>query len=195
MARVLFGISVLLFLVGGSEPYDRAVWVAENLPLVLIVGMISMFERRFRFSTLAWVFMAVLPALHTIGGHYAFALVPFDWVTETFGFERNHYDRMAHFTVGFFAFPMAELLLEYGFVRHRVIGYLFPLFAIMATAAGYEVFEWGYAIMGDPEAGAAVLGSQGDIWDAQQDILADTLGAHVALGVYAACRRVPHAER
>jgi len=30
-------------------------------------------------------------------------------------------------------------------------------------------------------AGTAVLGSQGDVWDAQKDILADTLGAITAL--------------
>jgi putative membrane protein len=127
----------------------------------------------------------VLPALHTIGGHYTFELVPFGFVTDLFDFERNHYDRLAHFTVGLLAFPMLELLLENGMVRSRIVGWLFPLLAIMAVAAGYEVFEWGYAVMGDPEAGAAVLGSQGDVWDAQKDILADTLGALFALLAYA----------
>jgi putative membrane protein len=29
-----------------------------------------------------------------------------------------------------------------------------------------------------------VLGSQGDIWDAQKDILADTLGALLATGLF-----------
>lgn len=194
IARVLLGLYVLLFAVCAIRPYDRTVWFAENLPIVLLVGTIAAFARSFRFSTLAWLCMAVLPALHTIGGHYSFALVPFDWVTDTFDFQRNHFDRGAHFTVGFFAFPMAELLLEHGFVRHRLIGYLFPLFAIMAVAAGYEVFEWIYAVMGDPNAGAAVLGSQGDFWDAQQDILADTLGALAGLGLYTVCRRGPRAE-
>jgi putative membrane protein len=54
--------------------------------------------------------MFVLIYLHTIGGHYTFALVPFDWVTDFFGFTRNHFDRMAHFTVGFYAFAIAEWL-------------------------------------------------------------------------------------
>ncbi len=189
IARILFVLYVLLFVICGIEPHDRAVWLAENAPIVIVVAAIYGFARRYRFSNLAWLFMAIFPALHTIGGHYTFALVPFDFVTELFGFERNHYDRLAHFTVGFFAFAMAELLMEHGFVRHRLIGYLFPLFTIMAIAGAYEVFEWWYAILGDPEAGAAVLGSQGDEWDAQNDILADSLGALFALAAYASCRR------
>ncbi|MGD8926060.1 MAG: DUF2238 domain-containing protein, partial [Thioalkalispiraceae bacterium] len=50
-------------------------------------------------------------------------------------------------------------------------------FAIATVAGLYEIFEWQYALSADPSAGIAVLGSQGDIWDAQKDILADTLGA------------------
>jgi len=189
IARVLLALYVVLFIVCGIAPFDRTVWVAENAPIVIIVGVMMAFARRYRFSAAAWLFMAVLPALHTIGGHYTFERVPFGFVTDLFDFQRNHYDRMAHFTVGFFAFPMAELLLEHGMVKKRIVGWLFPLFAIMAVAAGYEVFEWTYAVMGDPNAGAAVLGSQGDVWDAQKDILADTLGALFALGAYALSRR------
>ena len=33
-------------------------------------------------------------------------------------------------------------------------------------------------------AGAAFLGSQGDVWDAQKDILCDTLGAICSSGLY-----------
>jgi putative membrane protein len=36
----------------------------------------------------------------------------------------------------------------------------------------------------DPSAGIAVLGSQGDIWDAQKDILADTLGALLVMVMF-----------
>jgi putative membrane protein len=33
----------------------------------------------------------------------------------------------------------------------------YALFAIMALAAAYELFEWWYAIISDPEAGMAIL--------------------------------------
>ena len=41
----------------------------------------------------------------------------------------------------------------------------------------YELIEWIYAALSNPAAGAAFLGSQGDIWDAQKDMLADGLGS------------------
>ena len=37
-------------------------------------------------------------------------------------------------------------------------------------------------------AGVEFLGSQGDIWDAQKDMLADTLGALTALVIYLIAR-------
>lgn len=125
--------------------------------------------------------MSILIFMHTIGGHYTFARVPDFGLWQTLGFERNMYDRVAHFSVGFYAFAAAELLLLRNSVRERWLVFAFPLFFIMALAAGYELFEWQFAVLGDPTAGIEVLGSQGDIWDAQKDILADTLGALTSL--------------
>ena len=173
------------FVVCAIEPHDRTVWFAENLPIVLLVGGLVWIARGTRLSTVAWIFAAFLPILHTIGGHYTFALVPFDLVTDTFGFERNHYDRICHFSVGLLAYPLAELCRRREAVRARWVLLLFPVTTILAVAALYEVFEWWYAVLGDPEAGHAVLGSQGDVWDAQRDMLADGLGALVAMAVFA----------
>lgn len=58
------------------------------------------------------------------------------------------------------------------------------MFSIVTVAGLYEVVEWLYAISADPEAGIAVLGSQGDIWDAPKDITADTIGAVLAMLVF-----------
>jgi putative membrane protein len=177
---VLLVMYVVVFTVLGIAPYDRAVWVAENLPILAIVLLLAATWRRFRFSDGAYLMMACLIFLHTIGGHFTFERVPFDWVSELFGFERNHYDRMAHFTVGFYAYPCAELLLRKRLVNSRLVLLLFPVFFIFTVAAGYELFEWQYAVHADPSAGLAVLGSQGDLWDAQKDMLADGLGAIAA---------------
>src|SRR3546814_4086043 len=96
--------------------------------------------------------MAVLLYLHTVGGHYTFERAPFGFVTELFGFERNHYDRVAHFTVGFYAYAIAELLAARRLVRSRVVLFLFPVFSIAFVAMGYELIEWWFAVYaGDPE--------------------------------------------
>jgi len=173
---LLIGYGVLF--VGLSvSPFDRAVWWAENIPILLIVASIVLVSRVHRFSNLSYTLMMVLIVLHTIGGHFTFERVPFGWVTDLFGFERNHYDRMAHFTVGFYAFPIAEFLMARGLVRSRGVLFAFPVFTIFSVAAGYEIFEWLYAVSADPTAGIAVLGSQGDVWDAQKDMLSDGLGS------------------
>ncbi len=187
-ARLFFGAYFVLFLVCAISPYDRSVWWAENSPILLLVGVVAWVQKHHRFSGVSFSLMFCLMALHTIGGHFTFALVPFDWVTDTFGFERNHYDRVAHFSVGFWAFPIAEILHRRNLVNTKWILYLFPVFSIVTLAGAYEVFEWLYAVSADPAAGIAVLGSQGDIWDAQKDILADTLGALVGVSLFALVR-------
>ena len=182
-------IYLFLFILLAINPYDRTVWFAENLPIMLIVLALILTYPKFQFSNTAYTLMGVLIVMHTIGGHYTFARVPFEWFTNFFGFERNHYDRIAHFSVGFYAYAMAEFLLKTKAVTKKWALFLFPLFFIMAVAGAYEVFEWQYAVLGDPQAGIEVLGSQGDVWDAQKDILADTLGAFVSLGYFAFMNR------
>ena len=43
----------------------------------------------------------------------------------------------------------------------------------------FKEINEAYAVLSDPAAGDAFLGSQGDTWDAQKDMLADTLQALV----------------
>lgn len=174
---LLLCVYVVVFAVCAIAPYDRSVWWAENIPVIIVVSVLVGMARVHRFSNTAYALMSVFIIMHTIGGHYTFERVPFTWVSNIFGFERNHYDRLAHFSVGFYAYAIAELLMTRRLVNSRWIVGLFPLFTITAIAGMYEIFEWQYALHSDPEAGIAVLGSQGDIWDAQKDIMADTLGA------------------
>jgi len=181
MLLALYG---LVFTVCAISPYDREVWWAENIPVLVVVLLLALITRGYRFSNTSYVLMTFFIVLHTIGGHYTFERVPFNVVTEFFGFERNHYDRVAHFSVGLYAYPVAEVLMVKRLVHTRWIIALFPVFAIAAVAGAYEIFEWQYALNSDPTAGIAVLGSQGDIWDAQKDILSDTLGALLAMVLF-----------
>lgn len=185
----LLMIYIVVFVILAINPYERTIWWAENLPIMLIVLILVLTYSKFQFSNTAYLLMSVLIIMHTIGGHYTFARVPFEWFSNLFGFERNHYDRIAHFSVGFYAFAAAELSLKTKSVNSKWILFLFPVFFIMAVAGIYEVFEWQLAVLGDPTAGIEVLGSQGDIWDAQKDILADTLGALLSMGIFWGVKR------
>ncbi len=173
---------VVLFIILAFNPVDRATWFVENLTVwIILLVILGFYAKGVRFSSTSYVLMFVLIYLHTIGGHWTFAQVPFGFVTDLFGFERNHFDRVAHFSVGFYAFPIAEWLKTRNFVSSRFVLFTYPIFALMAVALGYELIEWIFAVNAAPEAGLAYLGSQGDIWDAQKDMHADTLGAIAAM--------------
>lgn len=181
---VLALLFVVYFIVLAVEPASRQVWIAEIIPVVMVFGGLLLTYRRFRFSNTAYALMAVWLFWHTLGGHYTFANVPFDWFNSLIDSERNHFDRIGHFAVGFYAFAMVEWLLRRGHCKY-LLANTFALLLIMGVAAAYEIIEWWYAVLEGGDAGIEFLGSQGDIWDAQKDMLADTLGAVVALLLFA----------
>ena len=86
-----------------------------------------------------WIYM------HTIGGYYTFEYVPFDWFNNLFGFERNMYDRIAHYIIGFYAYPLIEYLDRKHLVNRSWILYGFGIFAIFTLASVYEIIERWYA--------------------------------------------------
>ena len=51
------------------------------------------------------------------------------------------------------------------------------LAVVVVAAAVSAIRPNSFAVIEGGDAGAAFLGSQGDVWDAQKDILCDTLGA------------------
>lgn len=180
-------VFAMFFAALAIAPVSRTVWIAEVIPVVLVfVGLVVGFPR-FRFSNAAYALMAIWLFWHTIGGHYTFAKVPFDWFNELIGAQRNQFDRIAHFSVGFYAFACAEWMLRRGHCRYWAAS-TFALLLVMGIAAGYEIIEWWYAVLEGGDAGIEFLGSQGDVWDAQKDMLADTLGAIFALTLYAVLR-------
>jgi putative membrane protein len=176
-------VYVIFFIVLGISPVSREVWIAEITPVVIIFLILVVTYKKFRFSNVAYVLMGFWIFWHTIGGHYTFANVPFSWVSDILGSERNHFDRIGHFSVGFYSYAMAEWLLRKKYCNLK-LALFFSLFFIMSVAAGYEIIEWWYAAAEGGDAGIEFLGSQGDIWDAQKDMLSDTLGAFASLTLF-----------
>ena len=108
--KLLLAVYLIEFVALGINPAERGTWWAENVPIFLIVlALAVLYVRGTRFSNLAYALMSVLLFMHTIGGHYTFEKVPFDWFNSLFGFKRNMYDRVAHFSVGFYAYAIIEL--------------------------------------------------------------------------------------
>lgn len=181
-------IYLLLFAVLAISPYDRATWWAENLPVLITVALLVVTYPRFQFSNLAYALMALFLCYHTVGGHYTFSRVPFEWGNQglatlnmdfLFPEGRNNFDRLGHFLVGVFAYPVAELAYRKDWVSRIWVAITLGIFALGFWGALYEVIEMAFAELYGGDAGAAFLGSQGDEWDAQKDMLMDILGAAV----------------
>lgn len=183
--HLLLALYIIEWTVCAIHPYDRAVWKAENYPIMAIAALLTiLYIRKVRFSNLAYALASFLLFWHTVGGHYTFELVPFDFITNLFGWERNNFDRIGHFSVGFYAFVFMEYFMMSKAITKKWVGYLASFAIIGTVAAIYEDIEWIYAVKDGGTAGAAFLGSQGDVWDAQKDMFMDMCGALFALSLF-----------
>ena len=188
--KILLAIYIVLFAYFAYKPDYFPIWVTENtIAVVTVIALLILYWRGIRFSNLAYSLMMIALILQTIGGHYCFCGVPFDFVTDLFGFKRNNFDRVGHFAVGFFAIALMEYCESREQIRSRWLNALLAVMAIFGVAGIFEVIEWLYAeITASPEgytkAGAEFLGSQGDYWDAQKDIICDGLGAIFTVMIY-----------
>ena len=192
---VLLGVYLVENVIGAVSPYDRTTWLAESLTAwIPLAFLLFRYARGERLSAAAYCAMAPWFLLQTLGAHYSFERVPFDGVTELFHFGRNHFDRVCHFCVGGFAYPVIEILERRKAVAARTLTVFLVIMGVFGFSAIFEIIEWLYAVFSSPEAGAAFLGSQGDVWDAQKDMLADGLGACCAAAVYCLVNRRGKAE-
>lgn len=193
--RLVYSHALLLcfsvfWLVLAIRPHDRRVWVAENiLTGVSVIVLVTTFSD-WPLSDLSYTLILIFLMLHTIGSHYTYVRVPYDdavrlllgiEVNRSFGWLRNHYDRLVHFAYGLLlAYPFFELLERYA---EPVAGWSYVLSPalIMATSMIFEVLEWWATEILGEGAGTAYLGAQGDEWDAQKDMALATLGSIITM--------------
>jgi putative membrane protein len=178
-------LAVLLALVQIDQPYPD-IAPLQHIPTAVLLLASPFLLRRYPMSTPAVVCVVVFFALHTLGGRYTYSNVPYDaWskaafgysINETFGFTRNHYDRLVHLSYGLLAvYPIREFLLRHLGVTPRLALYI-SVESVIAVSAVYELFEWFLSIVLAGPMAADYNGQQGDIWDAQKDMGLATVGA------------------
>lgn len=181
----LLAVFLIVWIWAAINPIYPEDWLLENYLVFIFVPIILLTARYFKLSNLSYTLITIFMCLHVIGSHYTYAEVPFGYLLQSWlGADRNMYDRLVHFTFGLLlAYPVREM---FGRVAKSkgIWGFWFPVELTFAFSAIYELIEWSAAVFVNPEAGLAFLGAQGDIWDAQKDMLADTLGAIFATTVF-----------
>jgi putative membrane protein len=179
---VLLGSMVVLFVWSGIHPHDRFTWWLEVAPIFIGVPALVWLYPKLRLTPLTYTLLWLHCLILMLGGHYTYAQVPLGfWMEGWFGFARNHYDRIGHFAQGFIPAMLAREI----FIRRSPLGgsRWLPFMVIcfcLAFSAFYELIEFWTALA---TGGAATdfLGTQGDPWDTQWDMMLALIGAIVSL--------------
>ena len=165
-------------------------WMLENTLTFIFLGFLLFSYRKYTFSDLSYLLITVYLCLHIYGAKYTYAENPLGyWLKEVFDSSRNHYDRIVHFSFGFLlAYPMRELFLRW-LKYPTLVSWILPIEITLSISAFYELIEWAVADVFFKEQGAAYLGTQGDIWDAQKDIFLAFSGAILATTIVSTLKR------
>ena len=175
---------------------DRANWITENTLTVIFVGGVAFSHSKFKFSDLSYTFVFVYILLHIYGAMYTYAENPLGyWLRDAFHGERNHYDRIVHFSFGLMlAYPMRDYFKNH-FGWPNWVCWVLPVEITMSFSAAYELIEWAVADVFFPAQGVAYLGSQGDVWDAQKDMGLAFSGAVLAMVLASIVKRLTAGPR
>ena len=173
-------------------PHFRQDWLLENVLVFVAVPTLVLTYRNLRFSNTAYTCLFVFFALHELGAHYTYSLVPYDdWsrslvgrgVNALLGWERNQFDRAIHFLYGVLVAPAVVELFAAKAPPTGVWRFVMPLLFMNSHAVIYETIEWLAAETFGGDLGAAYLGTQGDPFDAQKDMALAFLGALLTLPI------------
>ena len=178
----LLGATLVLLVVSGWQPYDRATWWMEVAPVLIAAPLLVATHRRFPLTPLLQVLIAAHALVLIVGGSWTYARVPVGfWLQDVLALDRNPYDRIGHFMQGFVPAMVArEILLRGDFVRGRRMTAFLCVCVAMAISACYELIEWAAAVaLG--QGADEFLGTQGDVWDTQSDMFMALIGASTAL--------------
>jgi putative membrane protein len=177
----LLATLALLLLWSAIRPHDYFTWSLEVAPVLIGVPILIATRNRFRFTTLAYVLLWLHAIVLIVGGHYTYAEVPLGhWARDAFDLSRNHYDRLGHFAQGFVpAIVAREVLVRRSPLKPGWWLFFLVTCVCLAISAAYELVEFGVAVA-TGEAAEAFLGTQGDPWDTQTDMLLALVGAVAA---------------
>jgi putative membrane protein len=156
----------------------------EVAPVLVALPILWATRRRLPLSRLSLLLIFVHGLVLMLGGAYTYARVPIgfevqDWLV----LSRNPYDRFGHLMQGFVpAIVLRELLIRLGGLRPGWLLASLVAACCLAVSATYELVEFAAAmVLG--QGAEEFLGTQGDVWDTQWDMLMCLTGSIAALAL------------
>ena len=183
---ILFSVFTLIILaVSFVLTFDPITYLLEVFPVLIGFPILFFTYKRFPLTKLIYILLLIHFVILSIGGIYTYAKVPLGyWMQDWFGFSRNNYDKIGHFAQGFVpAMLIREVLLRTSPLKQGKWLNFIVISICLAISAFYELIEWWVSALQGASA-EDFLGTQGDAWDAQSDMLFALIGAIVALVVF-----------
>lgn len=182
--KIIYGIYILIWIIMAINPKYPEDWLLENILVFLFFPFVLWSDIKYKYTLLSIFFLLIFASLHSLGSHFTYAQMEyFNFITQFFGFERNHFDRVVHFLFGLLVFRILfEIITVYSNSVKSSLFFTFSLVVCIATI--YELLEWLAAVTFYPELGMAFLGTQGDVWDAHKDTLLACIGAFINIIFY-----------
>ena len=179
--RLLLTLFAAAFVWSLIHPHDYFTWILEVFPAIIGIALVIGFYKRFPLTPLVLILLTIHAIILMVGGHYTYAEVPLGfWMKSAFHLARNDYDRIGHLAQGFVPAMVArEILIRRNVVRSRGWRYFIIVSICLAISAAYELLEWRVSVA-TGSAGDAFLGTQGDVWDTQEDMATALFGALIA---------------
>lgn len=187
-------IAVIIVMVLASiKPLEWSSYLLHQLGTLLFLAFMLIAYRYRYISSRSYLFASLFLIVHIVGARYLYSYVPYnDWtqrlfgirLDELFGWQRNMYDRLVHFSYGLLLLSaMVESSKSVFHIQSTKLLIAIALMINMSSSLLYELLEWGIASTLSPEAAEAYNGQQGDIWDAHKDMALALLGGLIAAGV------------
>jgi putative membrane protein len=188
MSLILVFFTVWISTLVGTT--DLKNWILENTLVFIFLGFLIFTYKKYQFSDLSYLLICIYLCGHVYGSKYTYAENPFGyWLKYIFELERNPYDRIIHFSFGFLlAYGWREAFLSWARFP-KWVSWALPIEITLSISGTYELIEWAVADIFFKEQGAAYLGTQGDMWDAQKDMGIAVLGALLATTIVSLTKR------
>ena len=155
--------------------------------LIILIFIWDIFKNR--LSRSGFYGLLTFGIFHAIGSCWLYSYVPYnEWMIDYFswdmnayfGWERNHYDRMVHFSFGLLLFPSVVDYFKHKIPLANKYVLLITFLGIQTFSMIYELFEWNLSIFLSDGLADSYNGQQGDIWDAQKDMCLAMFGSLIS---------------
>jgi putative membrane protein len=160
-------------------------YIIENLLVIIFIPIIIYSYFKIKLSDTSYLFLFIYLMLHVYGSYYAYTDAAIgEWLKNTFHLWRNPYDRIVHFSFGFFISYIAFDILKNNFNKSLQSCYIYPIEIMFSLGTIFEMIEWAVAVNASPLTGETYVATQGDVWDAHKDIALAFLGASIMMGLH-----------